>query len=174
MTHFSANHPRLPLPSGAQQWRDCDHRKSSEQNNFAPRKGFDLQCEGAISRRASFPPAAKPGMSLHTFLPFSEKDIPGGAVTCSEGFVYFFESSPGCWAVLQLPCCPSKTRGTFRKHNAKSSEQISAPDCTLTSVAPGQRKHGRGRTYLALKMSRSAPASTDGRMLATAAAATNA
>ena len=35
--------------------------------------------------------------------------IPGGAATCSEGFVLLFsESSPSCWAVLQLPCCPNK------------------------------------------------------------------
>ena len=35
--------------------------------------------------------------------------VPGGAATCSERFCkMFFESSPGCWAVLQLHCCPSK------------------------------------------------------------------
>ena len=35
--------------------------------------------------------------------------VPGGAATCSERFCNMFsESSPGCWAVLQLHCCPSK------------------------------------------------------------------
>ena len=35
--------------------------------------------------------------------------LPGGAAICPERFCKMFsESSPGCWAVLQLPCCPSK------------------------------------------------------------------
>ena len=38
-----------------------------------------------------------------------KRDLPGGAATCSERFCKMFsESSPGCWPVLQLPCCPSK------------------------------------------------------------------
>ena len=37
------------------------------------------------------------------------EDIPGGAATCCEGFVYFFsESSPGRWAVLA-------SKGNFKK-----------------------------------------------------------
>ena len=44
----------------------------------------------------------------------------------------FSESSPGCWAVLRLPCCPIKqARGTFRKHVTKPSEQVAAPPCIM-------------------------------------------
>ena len=39
------------------------------------------------------------------FFLFCTLEIQSGAATCSEGFVTCF---PGCWAVLQLPCCPIK------------------------------------------------------------------
>ena len=44
------------------------------------------------------------------FLNDNCKHLPGaGAATSSERFCKMFsESSPGCWTVLQLHCCPSK------------------------------------------------------------------
>ena len=43
------------------------------------------------------------------FIALSYIEIPGGASTCSERFCKMLsESSLGCWAVLQRPCCPSK------------------------------------------------------------------
>ena len=45
------------------------------------------------------------------------------------------ESSTGSWAELQLPYCPSKQRGTFRKHVRKPFTQPAAPDCiALTEI----------------------------------------
>ena len=38
------------------------------------------------------------------------------------------ESSPGCCAVLQQPCCLGKRLGPLRKHVAKPWEQVAAPD----------------------------------------------
>ena len=41
----------------------------------------------------------------------------------------FSESSPGCWALLQLPCCPSKQGELLENilHITKPSEQVAAP-----------------------------------------------
>ena len=41
------------------------------------------------------------------------------------------ESSTGSWAELQLPYCPSKARGTSRKHVTKPFPQPAVPDSTL-------------------------------------------
>ena len=35
-------------------------------------------------------------------------DVQSGESCCGKGFVKFFVKSVYCWAVLQLPCCPSK------------------------------------------------------------------
>ena len=56
--------------------------------------------------------------------------VPGGAATCSEGFFLFFsESSPGSTEAAMLP---KQTRGTFRKHITKPSEQVAAPPSTCS------------------------------------------
>ena len=43
-------------------------------------------------------------------------------------FKMFSESSTGHWAVLQLPCCPSKQQ-ELSKDITKPSEQVAAPGC---------------------------------------------
>ena len=39
----------------------------------------------------------------------------------------FSDNSPGRWAVLQLPCCPSK-QAELSENITKPSEQVAAPD----------------------------------------------
>ena len=46
----------------------------------------------------------------------------------------FSESSTGCWAVLQLPCCPSKPGGILGKPITKPLKQVAAPDCTTPAL----------------------------------------
>ena len=47
---------------------------------------------------------------------------------------FFSGSSPGHLAVLQLPCCPCRQRGTFRKRTTKPSAQVDTLDCTPLHV----------------------------------------
>ena len=84
LSNFSANNPWLPLPSGAQH---CEHRKSPQQNDVAPRQGFDLQRESTISRRGTHPTSSKPGKSMLLYI---EEVVPLGrkseAKNCSRKY----------------------------------------------------------------------------------------
>ena len=53
--------------------------------------------------------------------------IPGGAATCSEGFVEFFLRVPRLLGYTAAAMLPKQARGTFRKHVTKPSEQVAAP-----------------------------------------------
>ena len=90
--HPGHRHQRL-LPRG-----DIGHRHSRRQR--LPRPGRKLNWKHFGS---SF------GLENGLKLLSDSVTLPGGAATCSEGFVYFFLRVPqGCLAVLQLPCYPSK------------------------------------------------------------------
>ena len=60
--------------------------------------------------------------------------VPGGAATCSEGFVKCFPRVPrllGCTAAAMLP---KQARGTIIKHITKPSEQVAAPPSAMIIV----------------------------------------
>ena len=80
--------------------------------------------------------------------------LPGGAATCSEGFVYFFLTvPPGRLAVLQLPCCPSKQKELLEnilqnlrnKWPPQPVVQVGNTDCR--SYIDGDRKAMSGNIW---------------------------
>ena len=79
----------------------CSTMLSSCPSNFAKFRHLPKQ-----NWANSVTPSNKVNPTLMEYRPYTYM---GGAATCSEGFINIFSgSSPGCWAVLQLPCCPSK------------------------------------------------------------------
>ena len=68
--------------------------------------------------------------------------IPGGAATCSEGFEKCFLSVPrmlGCTTAAMMPKQASK--GNFRKHVTKPSEQVATPPSTYQGGSVRLKKH---------------------------------